>query len=65
MWDDNYKKPDFDNNLWRTQITETIYTIQLHELEQVLQLLESGQIGKAYDQLYQIVYPPNFNVSAP
>jgi hypothetical protein len=64
MWDDNYKKPDFDNNLWRTQITETIYTIQLHELEQVLQLLESGQIGKAYDQLYQIVYPPNFDVSA-
>ena len=65
MWDDSYKKPDFSTNMWRTEITEALYTVQLHELEKVLQLLESGQIQKAYDQLYQIVYPPNFDVSAP
>lgn len=64
MWDDTYKKPDFSTNMWRTEITEALYTVQLHELEKILQLMESGQIGKAYDQLYQIVYPPNFDVSA-
>ena len=63
MWDDKYKKPDFDTNLWRTEITEALYTVQLHELEKILQLMESGQIGKAYDQLYQIVYPNNFDLS--
>lgn len=64
MWDDSYKKPDFSTNLWRTEVTQAIHTVQLHELEKILQLMESGQIGKAYDQLYQIVYPPDFNVSA-
>jgi hypothetical protein len=63
MWDDSYKKPDFGTNLWRTEITEALYTVQLHELEKILQLMESGQIGKAYDQLYQIVYPQTWNVN--
>jgi hypothetical protein len=63
VWDDNYKKPDFSTNLWRTEITEALYTIQLNELEKILELMESGQIQKAYDQLYQIVYPQTWNVN--
>jgi hypothetical protein len=48
---------------WQIEYWPTMTPDLQQELQQVLELMESGRVGDAYNQLSEIVYPQNWNVN--
>lgn len=49
---------------WQTQYWPTMTPDLQQQLEQILQLMESGRVSDARNQLYEILNPQNFDLSA-